>query len=208
MRTRTLVLFLRAEGADFDRPRSRRTLDAHASWLQHLEINDRSLLAGIVEDDPRVHSAVVLPWSDEAGSRRFVTTAPGVLDGLLVPEVHPWLAEFDRVRVGAGIDDPREPYVLGFLVRGPGFMGGDSPELKALQSRHLAHLEEMAAARQLVLAGPLVDGGKLRGALLFQGVTADDARVLAEGDPAVRAGRFRVRVHEWSLPAQAVPWAP
>jgi uncharacterized protein YciI len=199
--TRSLVLFVHAQGVDYGRPLVERALEDHAAWVHHLEENGLTLLAGAVVDDPRVESAIVLPWPDEAAARRFVASSPGIERGVLVPEIHPWLAEFDRVAAGAaGRDDARVMHALGFLVKGPAWGPGDSPDLRALQDAHLAHLRSLGADG-LVLAGPLLDDGWKRGVVVFRGVKLDDARDLEEADPAVRAGRLRLLLMQWSLPA-------
>jgi uncharacterized protein YciI len=71
-------------------------------------------------------------------------------------------------------------------------------ELEALQEQHLAYLDEMAARRKLVAAGPFSDqpDDSLRG-LCFYATGVDEARALAEQDPSVRAGRLAVEVMTW-----------
>jgi uncharacterized protein YciI len=199
--TRSLVLFVHAQGIDYGRPRVEGYLQEHDAWVHHLEENGLTLLAGPVHGDPRVESAIVLPWPDEAAARRFVSSSPGIAHGVLVAEVHPWLAEFDRVVQGAAArDDVRVPHALGFLVRGPAWTPGTSAELRALQDAHLAHLRSLVDDG-LVLAGPLQDDGPKRGVVLFRNVKVEDARALEEADPAVRADRLRLLLMEWSLPA-------
>jgi len=71
-------------------------------------------------------------------------------------------------------------------------------ELDRLQEKHLAHLAAMAKAGKLVGAGPFSDqhDESLRG-LCFYATTVEEARELASGDPAVRAGRLSVDVMTW-----------
>lgn len=91
--------------------------------------------------------------------------------------------------------------------------GDSAPELtpeqaSALQDAHLAYLAGLHADGPLLAAGPLPDGGrKYRGLSLFS-VVEDEARRLAEADPAVRAGVFGVIVLPWLVPAGALSFSP
>jgi uncharacterized protein YciI len=89
----------------------------------------------------------------------------------------------------------------------------DAPELDegaatALQDDHLAHLAEMHDAGQLLAAGPVPGppDQELRGVSIFT-VGVDEARRLAERDPAVRAGRFQVDLYPWMVPAGAISFS-
>jgi uncharacterized protein len=87
----------------------------------------------------------------------------------------------------------------------------DAPELDeeaaaALQDAHLAHLADLHEAGHLLAAGPLSDE-KFRG-LSILSVEPDRARELKEQDPAVRIGRFSVKVIPWMVPAGAMSFSP
>jgi uncharacterized protein YciI len=78
-------------------------------------------------------------------------------------------------------------------------------ELDRMQQQHLAHLAAMAAAGKLVAAGPFSDQSdeSLRG-LCFYATTVEEARELANRDPAVAARRLEVDVMTWSTPKGSV----
>ncbi|HZQ82870.1 MAG TPA: YciI family protein [Gaiellaceae bacterium] len=82
-------------------------------------------------------------------------------------------------------------------------------ELDRLQAAHLAHLDAMAVAGKLVGAGPFRDqaDASLRG-LCFYACDLDEARELAEQDPAVRAGRLTVEAMTWLTQKGAVAFHP
>ncbi len=89
-------------------------------------------------------------------------------------------------------------YQIGFLRKGPNWTPvGDSSELKALQAAHMAHIGKMAGTGKLILAGPFADGGDLRGLFIFRVDSLDEAKALAEQDPAVKAGRLVIEWHPW-----------
>jgi uncharacterized protein len=75
----------------------------------------------------------------------------------------------------------------------------DDDAAAQLQRQHLGHFAAMRAAGHLKVAGPLSDqpDESWRGICLYQVGSLQEARRLAELDPAVKAGRFRVEVMTW-----------
>ncbi|HEY6740807.1 MAG TPA: YciI family protein [Lapillicoccus sp.] len=85
--------------------------------------------------------------------------------------------------------------------------GDNPPELDeeastALHHAHLAHLAQLGQQGIIAANGPLRDQSDptLRGMSVYT-VDVDEARRLAESDPAVRAGRFRVDIARWCVSA-------
>ena len=99
----------------------------------------------------------------------------------------------------AGADPPSamERYSLVILKR-PANGGAKVADPEALQRQHIGHLQAMARAGKLVGAGPFDDqpDPRLRGMCLYR-VPLEEARRLAEEDPAVKAGRLEVEVLSW-----------
>jgi uncharacterized protein YciI len=91
-------------------------------------------------------------------------------------------------------------YQMGLLSRGPGWTAESTPETERVQAEHMKHIQKMAADGKLVAAGPITDGGQLRGIFIFAVPTLDEAKSLAGADPAVKAGRLAVEVHPWFGP--------
>jgi uncharacterized protein YciI len=87
-------------------------------------------------------------------------------------------------------------YVVGLLKRGPKWTKEVTDESKKIQAGHMAHIGKMAATGKLIVAGPFMDGGDLRGMFIFK-TTLEDAKAMAEEDPAVKAGRLAVDLHPW-----------
>lgn len=87
-------------------------------------------------------------------------------------------------------------YVLALLKAGPN-RGQDKQTAAELQRAHLANIQRLAEQGVLVLAGPFLDGGALRGIYVFDVDTVEDARKLTETDPAIQAGRLVMELHPW-----------
>jgi uncharacterized protein YciI len=72
-------------------------------------------------------------------------------------------------------------------------------KLEEIQRAHLAHIGAMAATGKLVIAGPFDEQSdvRFRGLELFRVATVEEARKLAQEDPAVQAGRLEVVSMTW-----------
>ncbi len=88
-------------------------------------------------------------------------------------------------------------YYVVLLRKGPTWSPQVTPESQRLQEEHLANIRKMAEAGSLVLAGPFTDNGDLRGMFVLQVGSLEEAKALAETDPAVKAGRLSVETHPW-----------
>ena len=87
-------------------------------------------------------------------------------------------------------------YVLAFLKRGPN-RNQDSAEAEALQQAHLDNIMKMADEGKLVVAGPFMDDGDVRGIYIFNVATVEEAEALTKTDPAIIAGRLTMELHPW-----------
>lgn len=91
-------------------------------------------------------------------------------------------------------------YVMAFLYRGEN-RDRSPEETEKLQRAHLDNITRMAEAGTLILAGPFMDDGELRGIYIFDVASVDEARKLTATDPAIQAGSLRMELHPWYGPA-------
>jgi len=96
-------------------------------------------------------------------------------------------------------------YYLVMLVKGPKWTPETSPALEQLQKDHLAHLRKLALSGRMVLAGPLTDGGIIRGLCVFKAASLEEARAFEDDDPAVKAGRLAIEAHPWMVQKGILP---
>jgi uncharacterized protein YciI len=87
-------------------------------------------------------------------------------------------------------------YVMAYLKRGPK-RDQDSATAEQLQKAHLENINRMAAEGKLVVAGPFMDDGDVRGIYIFNVTTVEEAKELTESDPAIKAGRLEMELHPW-----------
>lgn len=87
-------------------------------------------------------------------------------------------------------------YVMAFLKKGPN-RNQDSLTAANLQKAHLDNIGKLAESGKLVLAGPFMDDGEVRGIYIFNVKTVEEARELTATDPAIQAGRLAMELHPW-----------
>ncbi len=100
-------------------------------------------------------------------------------------------------------------FTITLLVLRPDAPKLDEQSASALQDAHLAFLADLHKAGYLLAAGPLLgpDDREFRG-LSILNVDPERALALKQEDPAVRAGRFSVKVFPWIVPAGAIAFSP
>lgn len=96
-----------------------------------------------------------------------------------------------------GADDyGMKQYVMAFLKRGPN-RDRTPAQAAELQKAHLENIGRLAKEGKLVLAGPFMDDGKMRGIYIFNVTTVEEAQELTASDPAVQAGSLVMELHPW-----------
>ena len=96
-----------------------------------------------------------------------------------------------------GADDyGMKTYVIAFLERGEA-NGLTEQEAAELQQAHMKNIGKMAEAGKLVLAGPFLDDGPLRGIYIFDVATVEEAEELTNTDPAIQAEVLKMDLKPW-----------
>jgi uncharacterized protein len=98
-------------------------------------------------------------------------------------------------RVGAD-EYGMKKYVMAFLKSGYVKIQ-DSVERADLQRMHLRNIMRLAAEGTLIIAGPFLDDQAIRGIFIFNVESVEEARAIAETDPAVKAGTLTLELHPW-----------
>ena len=88
-------------------------------------------------------------------------------------------------------------YYVVLLYRGSKWTPAVTSETNRIQDAHMANIRKMAKSGKLILAGPFTADGKLRGTFVFHVGSLEEAKALADADPAVKAGRLVAEIHPW-----------
>jgi len=87
-------------------------------------------------------------------------------------------------------------YMMAFLKSGPVKIQ-DSTQRAELQRKHLKNILRLAENGTLIVAGPFMDDQEIRGIFIFNVESIEEARKIAETDPAVKAGTLILELHPW-----------
>ena len=87
-------------------------------------------------------------------------------------------------------------FVLAFLKRGPN-RSRSAEESAELQRAHMDNITRLAEAGKLVLAGPFLDDGDLRGIYIFAVESIEEAEALTASDPAIQVGQLAMELLPW-----------
>ncbi|MEO1438050.1 MAG: YciI family protein [Bacteroidota bacterium] len=115
------------------------------------------------------------------------------------PEDNPAKAiGYDSVKAKAyGADQyGMKSYVMAFLKAGPN-RDLDADAAAELQKAHLKNIGRMAKEGKLLIAGPFLDNGDIRGIYIFDVPTIEEAEALTNTDPAIQAGSLVMELKPW-----------
>src|SRR5689334_4667124 len=175
----------------------------HVGYYQSLLASGKALIAGPIQDDPEWSGVAIFNTKSADEARAWATADPAVAAGFFTVELHPWWSE-DVFKKNVQPGGTTTVY-LAMLVRGEKWTPGQTPENEAIQKAHLANIGRLAEMKKLVVAGPFGDDGTLRGIFVFRVASLEEARTLAETDPAVKAGRLALQIHPWIVPDGILP---
>ncbi len=177
---------------------------AHQEFFDGLIQSDLVLISGPVTDDSDLRGIIVSLPTNAEQARSIVEGDPGIREGMLRAETYTWYAAKGIMKKSKELR-PKLTYYFGLLVRGPQWTPEITPEVTKLQEAHVANIRRMGQTGKLVIAGPLENGGQLRGIYVFKLDSLEEAKSWAETDPAVRAGRLVVEIHPWLLAPGNLP---
>ena len=89
-----------------------------------------------------------------------------------------------------------QKYFMCFLSRGNSEKF-DSTQLVDIQLRHLNYLNNLAKNGKISIAGPFADDGDVRGIVIYNVATLNEAVELQNEDPAVKSGILKSEIRPW-----------
>jgi uncharacterized protein YciI len=97
---------------------------------------------------------------------------------------------------GPNIPKGLKQYFIGFLVQGEKWaQTPPKEELDRLMQQHLAYIRSQADAGKYKVAGPFLDNGRIRGFVVVEATSAEEAANIVNGDPIVKSGRMAGEIH-------------
>lgn len=175
----------------------------HMNYLLSILTSGKAVIAGPLGDDSNLVSVYIMRAQSPAEAKDWAEKDPAVQDGRLIVEMHPWWSEEVMKKPNSPIKFTTA--YLGLLTRGAKWTPEKTPATEELQKAHMANINRLAETKKLVVAGPFGDNGTLRGIFVFKAATFEEAKTLAETDPAVKAGRLAIEMHTWLVPEGVLP---
>ena len=195
MMTYQMVFFRAGPNQKLSAADSKTMLDEHLAGLAKLNAGRIAVLYGPFQDNGDLRGIAILDVPSAEAARTHLADDPFVKAGHMVLEVKPWMGPRGWFQPPAQPPAP-EHLVFGFLMRGTST--SQSPaEAQAIQKGHLAYMDELHKQGKLVAAGPFADNSDYRGIVIYRVRDIEEAKQLAAGDPAVKAGRLRIDARPW-----------
>lgn len=176
---------------------------AHVANAMSLLESGKATIMGPLRDEGDIIGVYVFRAKSADEAKALAESDPAVKAGMLVAEMHPWWS----ADITKKPDTPIKltTVYLGLLTRGVAWTPEKTPATEALQQAHMDNINRLAATKKLVMAGPFGDNGQLRGIFVFRVASLEEAKELAETDPAVKAGRLAIEIHPWMVPEGVLP---
>src|SRR5262249_12759288 len=103
------------------------------------------------------------------------------------------------IPIAAQQEDPTQKlrqFEVVILKQGPTALPADWTNAP-LRKEHLAYFQSLFETGKLIVAGRIQDDTELRGLLVFNTKSADEAKEWISGDPTVKAGYYTLEFHPW-----------
>lgn len=186
---------------------------AHMDHLGSMWTQGKLLGAGPILKEGDLRGILIFGGLTADEAQALAAQDPKVKAGVLQVEVHPWMAASGigvayNDRYAKGEDPPMVTLYLGLLRSNPAAAKIDDATLEKLQADHLANIARLGREGKLPLAGPLLDGGDLRGIFVFQAASLEEAQQLADSDPMVKSQHLLVDLLPWMVAEGVMPAQP
>lgn len=184
--------------------------DLQAAHLAHLDAmwKDGLLLAsGPIADASDLRRTLIFRGDDRQAIERRIADDPMVKAGHMRVELGPWIGPIGvgdeyrkRTATGTAGPDKALPYQLVLMrtVWTAGRLAQDE------QLAHLRHMDAMAKAGKLAVAGPVLEGSDLAWVLVFL-AAADEVDALVAEAPTVKTGKLIAERHPWMVAEGVFP---
>ena len=170
--------------------------EEHMANIRRLHSEHKLLMAGPFLDDGVLRGIFVLQAGSLQEAKSWANSDPAIKAGRLEAEVHgPWAIPPGRIQE-TSTPNSLEQYSLLLAKQGDNW-NPKAPGFQDVVNQHVPYLMKLMDQKTLAVAGPFLDGGELKGALIYT-VSLDEAIKLEQQDPMVKAGNFKIESHPWA----------
>jgi uncharacterized protein YciI len=170
--------------------------EEHMANIRKLNGEGKLVIAGPFMDKGALRGIFVMKAGSLAQAQEWANSDPAVKAGRLAVDVHgPWATHPEGIHE-TSTPDSLEKYTL-LLAHQGDHWDPKSPAFQDVVKQHVAYLKDLMQQGSLALAGPFLDGGELKGILIYA-VPLEQALKLENEDPMMKSGIFKMEAHPWA----------
>jgi uncharacterized protein YciI len=184
-------------------PEIQKIQEGHMANIARMAQMGKLFAAGPILDNGDLRGIFIFRAASSEEARGLAADDPAVKAERLKLEVLPWFGSkgigvraMEEYRKNPQMNWTMKRHHLALLKRGPQ-IEQPATEAEQIQLAHLWHIRRMMDEGKMLAAGPFMNNGELRGILVLNTESIEEAKAWAEADPAVKAGRLIVELHPW-----------
>lgn len=185
-------------------PEIQKIQEGHMANIRRMAELGKLVAAGPIIGDGAFRGIFVFKASSVGEAESLAAQDPAIQAGRLKLSFMNWLAPkgigaklLAELKTNPNPKYTMTRYYLAFLKKGPKWTASSSPDIQKLQIAHLWDIRRKLDSGKYVSAGPLESQDDRAGILVIAAESPEQAREIAESDPAVRAGRLVIELHTW-----------
>ena len=193
-------------------PETQKIQEGHMANINRMAKLGKLLAAGPMMDNGDLRGIFIFKAASVEEAKALAADDPAIKSGRLALEVLVW---WGPKGIGAKLQEEMKTnpnpkytmtrYYLALLGKGPKWSAEVSPENQKLQSDHLWNVRKMMDAKTFAAAGPFAGKSDLLGIFVIAANSPEEAKTIAESDPAVKAGHLAVEMHPWFVAKEVWP---
>jgi uncharacterized protein YciI len=192
-------------------PEIQKIQEGHTANINKMARLGKLMAAGPIADNGDLRGIFIFRAASIDEAKTLAAEDPAIKAERLKLEILPWLGA-KGIGVKAAEEFKKNPdmkwtmkkYHLAILKRGPQRAQPAAEERKIMLD-HLWNIRRMMDEGKMIVAGPFMNDGDLRGIFVLNTESDEEARAWAENDPAVKAGRLTIEIHPWFVAKEVWP---
>ncbi len=193
-------------------PETTRIQEGHMANIRRMAETGKLVAAGPIGDDGNLRGIFVFRGATLDEAKQLSGEDPAIKSGRLKIEIYEWWGSkgigvkyAEEAKKSSPDKIPMVKIFLGLFHSGDNRAPATAAETQQLQLSHLWHLRKQMDEGRVVAAGPFGGNRDIGGLMVLQTETLEEAKAIAEQDPAVKAGRLKVELHPWWVAKGVMP---
>jgi uncharacterized protein YciI len=189
-------------------PETEEIQKGHMANISKMAELGKLMVAGPMGDNGDLRGIFIFKASKEEATA-LANQDPAIKSGRLVLELHPWMGPRglggklgEEFRKDPKVKMTMTQFYLALLSKGPQADEIKGAAAQKLQLAHLWNIRRMMDAKTYLAAGPFTDNGPIAGLFVIAAKSVEEAKMFAEADPSVKAGRLSVALYPWWVAAE------